>query len=128
MRILFLCVLLIAGCRNKEEDVSLLGKWQIIRLKGNDSLGRDLYIYNSRRDTTKRYVAFINDTTFVDSARSRPVDKKAVDTVRYLLVGDSIFSRRGIKNYSLQVLTNDSLLITGDDHSSITIVRVDRKP
>lgn len=119
----FILMLFLAGCRDKN-DASLLGKWQIMRLQGKDSTGRDLYVYDARRDSSKKYVSFINDTTYKDSNAY----KKEADTVRYLLIGDSIFSRRGIRNYSLQMLTDDSLLITGDDQSSITIVRVGRKP
>jgi hypothetical protein len=112
-------ILFTAGCQNKKEE-SLLGRWQIMRLQGKDSTGRDLYMYNARKDTSKKYVSFINDTTYV---KHNSVKKEA-DTLRYLLVGDSVFSKRGIRNYSLQMITNDSALITGDDHSSITIARV----
>jgi hypothetical protein len=123
MKLFFLIlVLLVAGCRHKKEE-SLLGRWQILRLQGRDSTGRDLYVYDVRKDTAKKYVSFINDTTFKDSGTS----KKSADTVHYMLVGDSIFSQRGIRNYSLKMITSDSVLITGDDHSSITIVRLDRK-
>ena len=118
----FIFLLLVLGCKTKEND-SLLGKWQILRLQGKDSTGKDLYTYNTQKDTAKKYVFFNNDTTYtkIDSS------KKAADTVRYLLTGDSIFSRRGIRGYSLKMITNDSVLITGDDNSSITIVRVERK-
>jgi hypothetical protein len=80
-------------------------------------------VYDARRDTSKKYVSFINDTTYVNDS----ITKKQADTVRYLLIGDSIFSKRGIRNYSLQMITNDSVLITGDDRSSITIARAGRK-
>ena len=118
----FIFLLLAIGCKTKEND-SLLGKWQILRLQGKDSTGKDLYTYDIRKDTGKKYVFFTNDTTYknIDSS------KKVADTVRYLLTGDSIFSRRGIRGYSLKMITNDSVLITGDDHSSITIVRVDKR-
>ena len=119
--IILMLMLLFAGCKNKKND-SLLGRWQIMRLEGKDSAGRDLYVYNARRDTSKKYVSFINDTTY----KGAPKTKNAVDTVRYILTGDSIFSKRGILNYSLKMITSDSALITGDDHSSITIVRVNK--
>ncbi|MGN6399209.1 MAG: hypothetical protein ACTHMD_02075 [Flavisolibacter sp.] len=118
---ILLLMLLTAGCKEKKND-SLLGHWQIMRLEGKDSGGRDLYVYNANRDTSKKYVSFINDTTY----KGGPKTKNAVDTVRYILTGDSIFSKRGIRNYSLKMITSDSALITGDDHSSITIVRVNR--
>jgi hypothetical protein len=120
--LVLILVLFMAGCRDNKET-SLLGKWQIMRLQGKDSTGRDLYVYDVRRDTSKKYVSFINDTTYVNDS----IRKKEADTVRYLLVGDSIFSRRGIRNYSLQMITDDSALITGDDRSAITIVRVGRR-
>jgi|SRR5215211_6767111 len=126
--IVVVLVLLIAGCKEKN-DASLLGRWQIMRLEGRDSAGKEMYVFDSRRDTAKKYVSFINDTTYTaDSAviKNQQSKKSAVDTVRYLLVGDSIFSKRGIRNYSLNMITSDSILITGDDHSSITIVRVER--
>jgi hypothetical protein len=122
-RLLPLLILFMAGCEHKKEE-SLLGKWQIMRLQGKDSTGRDLYVYDARRDSSKKYVSFINDTTYVKDG----LTKNQADTIRYLLVGDSLFSRRGIRNYSLQMITGDSVLITGDDRSSITIVRVGRKP
>ncbi|MGZ3850881.1 MAG: hypothetical protein ACXVKI_17245 [Flavisolibacter sp.] len=121
IRIIFMLVLLTAGCRTKKDD-SLLGRWQIMRLEGKDSTGKDLYVYNARTDTSRKYVDFINDT----SIRVQPGSKNVPDTAHYILTGDSIFSKRGIRNYSLKMITSDSVLITGDDHSSITIVRVDR--
>ena len=124
MKIILLgLTLLMAGCKDKKNE-SLLGKWQILRLQGKDSLGKDLYVYDYKKDTSKKYVSFINDTTYVNNS----ITKKQADTVRYLLIGDSIFSKRGIRNYSLKMITSDSVLITGDDHFSIIIVRVDRKP
>src|SRR5215216_8202087 len=100
----FIFLLLAIGCKTKEND-SLLGKWQILRLQGKDSTGKDLYTYDIRKDTGKKYVFFTNDTTYknIDSS------KKVADTVRYLLTGDSIFSRRGIRGYSLKMITNDSV-------------------
>jgi hypothetical protein len=120
--IILILIFIVAGCKDKN-DASLLGKWQIMRLHGKDSTGRDLYVYDARRDTSKKYVSFINDTTYVNDS----ITKKQADTVRYLLIGDSIFSKRGIRNYSLQMITNDSVLITCDDRSSITIARAGRK-
>lgn len=114
-------MLLVAGCKNEKND-SLLGRWQVMRLEGKDSTGRELYVYNAQRDTSKKYVSFINDTTY----KGAPKTKNAADTARYILTGDSIFSKRGIRNYSLKMITGDSALITGDDRSSITIVRVNR--
>jgi len=114
-------VLFTTGCKSKKDD-SLLGQWQIMRLQGKDSTGRDLYVYDARRDTSKKYVSFVNDTAYTKS----PAPQEA-DTVHYILTGDSIFSKRGIRNYSLQMITSDSALITGDDRSSIIIVRVNRK-
>lgn len=119
--ILFL-ILIMAGCKNKKND-SLLGRWQIMRLEGKDSTGRDLYVYNAKTDTSKKYVSFINDTTYKETNKI----KSKVDTVRYILTGDSLFSKRGIRNYSLKMITSDSVLITGDDQSSITIIRADKK-
>jgi hypothetical protein len=113
-----------AGCKAKMNE-SLLGKWQILRLQGKDSTGKDVYVYDNSKDTSKKYVSFINDTTYVRGS-SDSNGKNAVDTARYLLVGDSLFSKRGIRNYSLKMVTSDSVLITGDDQSSITIVRVER--
>jgi hypothetical protein len=112
-------LLLLAGCNNKQND-SLLGRWQIVLLKGKDSLGKEVALYNARTDTTRRYLSFINDTTVHHSAGS----KNAADTINYLLVGDTIFSKRGIRNYSMDVITSDSMIITGDDQSRITIVRM----
>jgi hypothetical protein len=112
-------LLLLAGCNNKQND-SLLGRWQIVLLKGKDSLGKEVALYNARTDTTRRYLSFINDTTVHHSAGS----KKTADTINYLLVGDTIFSKRGIRNYSMDVITSDSMIITGDDQSRITIVRM----
>lgn len=124
MKVILLGLMLfMAGCKAKKNE-SLLGKWQIMRLQGKDSAGKDLYVYDYKKDTSKKYVSFSNDTTYVNDS----ITKKQADTVRYLLTGDSIFSRRGIRNYSLKMITSDSVLITGDDHSSITIVRVNRKP
>lgn len=120
--VLLLLIFIVASCNDKD-DASLLGKWQIMRLQGKDSTGRDLYVYDARRDTSKKYVSFINDTTYINDS----ITKKRADTVRYLLIGDSIFSKRGIRNYSLQMINKDSVLITGDDHSSITIARVRQK-
>jgi hypothetical protein len=123
MKLIFIvAVLFLAGCRNHQND-SLLGRWQIILLKGKDSSGKEMSLYNARTDTTKRYLSFINDTT-VHSAKS---NKKAADTINYLLVGDTIFSKRGIRNYSLDAITSDSMIITGDDQSKITIVRMKEK-
>jgi hypothetical protein len=34
-------LLLLAGCNNKQND-SLLGRWQIVLLKGKDSLGKEV--------------------------------------------------------------------------------------
>ena len=93
-------------------------------LKGKDSAGKEVALYNARMDTTKRYLSFINDTTI---HTTKPKSGKASDTVNYLLVGDTIFSKRGIRNYSLQVLNRDSMIITGDDQSRITIVRMKEK-
>lgn len=118
----FILVSFMITCTGKKET-SLLGKWQIMRLQGKDSSGRDLYVYDVRRDTSKKYISFINDTTYVNDT----VRKNEADTIRYLLIGDSIFSKRGIRNYSLQMITDDSALITGDDRSVITIARVGRK-
>ena len=115
-------ILLLAACKHPKEE-SLLGRWQIIRLQGRDSAGRDLYMYDARKDTSKKYGSFINDTTYKNTDTS----KQKADTVRYMIVGDSIFSKRGIRNYALKMITSDSVLITGDDHSSITIVRVEKK-
>jgi hypothetical protein len=98
----------------------LLGRWQIVLLKGKDSLGKEVALYNARTDTTRRYLSFINDTTVHHSVGS----KNAADTINYLLVGDTIFSKRGIRNYSMDVITSDSMIITGDDQSRITIVRM----
>ena len=114
--LVLLLVLAVTACKGKKET-SLLGKWQIMRLQGKDSAGRDLYVYDVRRDTSKKYISFMNDTTYATDT----IQKKAADTIRYLLVGDSIFSSRGIRNYSLQMITEDSALITGDDRSAITI-------
>ena len=87
MKLFFsILILFLAGCRDKKE-ASLLGKWQILRLQGKDSTGRDLYVYDARRDSSKKYVSFINDTTY----RDPNVYKKEADTIRYLLTGDSIF-------------------------------------
>lgn len=123
MKPVYLVVLLfLAGCLNKQND-SLLGRWQIILLKGKDSSGKEVALYNARTDTTKRYLSFINDTTVHRAAGS----KKAADTINYLLVGDTIFSKRGIRNYSMDVITSDSMIITGDDQSRITIVRMKEK-
>ena len=118
--IVFACLL--AGCKH-QKDESLLGRWQIVRLQGKDSAGKDLYVYDVRKDTAKKYVSFINDTTYKNLDSSQ----KKEDTVHYMLVGDPIFAQRGIRNYSLQMITEDSVIITGDDQSSITIVRVDKK-
>ena len=118
-----LLLLVLAGCKHRQDD-SLLGRWQIILLKGKDAAGKEVALYNARMDTTKRYLSFINDTTI---HRSKPKEGKAADTVNYLLVGDTIFSKRGIRNYSLQVLNRDSIIITGDDQSMITIVRMKEK-
>jgi hypothetical protein len=123
MKLIFIvAVLSLSGCRNHQND-SLLGRWQIILLKGKDSSGKEVSLYNARKDTTKRYLSFINDTT-VHKYKS---DKKAADTINYLLVGDTIFSKRGIRNYSLDAITSDSMVITGDDQSKITIVRMKEK-
>ena len=123
MKLIYIVVLFfLASCRNHQND-SLLGRWQIILLKGKDSSGKEVSLYNARKDSTKRYLSFINDTT-VHSVRS---NKKAADTINYLLVGDTIFSKRGIRNYSLNVITSDSMIITGDDQSKITIVRMKEK-
>ncbi len=118
-----LLLLVLAGCKHRQDD-SLLGRWQIILLKGKDAAGKEVALYNARMDTTKRYLSFINDTTI---HTSKPKEGKAADTVNYLLVGDTIFSKRGIRNYSLQVLNRDSIIITGDDQSRITIVRMKEK-
>jgi hypothetical protein len=117
-----LALLFLAGCLHKKND-SLLGKWQIILLKGKDSSGKEVALYNARTDTTKRYLSFINDTTVHRAAGS----KKDADTINYLLVGDTIFSKRGIRNYSMEAITSDSMIITGDDQSKITIVRMKEK-
>jgi hypothetical protein len=119
----FLVVLCLAGCRNHKND-SLLGRWQIILLKGKDSSGKEVALYNAHTDTTKRYLSFINDTSIHQTAGP---NKKAADTINYLLVGDTIFSKRGIRNYSLDAITSDSMIITGDDQSKITIVRMKEK-
>ena len=114
--------LFLLGCGEKQDD-SLLGKWQIMRLREKDSAGREQYVYDIARDTSRKYVYFLNDTSYHSPAGEKVKD----DTIRYILTGDPIFSKRGIHNYALDMFTNDSALITGDDLSAITIVRVRQK-
>jgi hypothetical protein len=117
-----LALLFLAGCLHKK-NYSLLLMCNIILFKVKDSSVIDVALYNARTDTTKRYLSFINDTTVHRAAGS----KKDADTINYLLVGDTIFSKRGIRNYSMEAITSDSMIITGDDQSKITIVRMKEK-
>lgn len=114
-----LWIFLIAGCQNQQKDSDLLGKWQIMHLEGKDSSGKNIAVYDVQKDSFQQYITFITDTTFKDTSKTT-----RGDTLRYLLVGDTIFSNRGIRNYTLELVTNDSILIKGDDQSVTSIKRL----